>query len=483
MKASTLQEMAEKPLDALIVGGGVVGAGLLRESVLRHMHVGLVEQGDFASGTSSRTSRLLHGGLRYLSQGRLQLVRQASREKLLLRKLAPHLVQPTRFLFPSYHRSVFPLWKLRIGVHLYDALCKGENFTPSEYLDVEKTLQRFVYLDESRLAGAVEYADAQTLDFRLVIDTLLDARSEGALLRNYTRLESAEPKGNLWVCTVKDIDSGEVAEIQARCVFNATGPWASGFPQSKVRIRPTKGVHLVFRKEDLPLPSALVLSAEKRILFALPWGDRSVLGTTDTAYSGTLENPQVTQDDVDYLLRYANECLSGQRLHARQVLTGWAGIRPLVEGRGRSESEISRRHIIRTEGNGWWDVAGGKLTTYRLIAEETIDQALNFLGLRPRECQTQVRPLPFPAGNPAAEGIVPGPIQPEDVPYYCRREWVQHLDDVMLRRTGWGSYWPGTTEQIKAVAKRMADELQWSDDRLDAELQRYQTMTPSLFSA
>ena len=219
--------LAHRAFDVLAIGGGIVGAGVARDAAMRGLRVGLVEQHDFAFGTSSRTSRLLHGGLRYLAQGRLKLVYQASHEKRTLHRIASHLAEPLAFLFPTYRGTQWPLWKLRIGVRLYDWLCGGQNLGPSAALGRDETLGLLPGLAEESLTGAVRYFDGLTNDARLVLDTLRSAADHGAVVANYTRLEEASPGAGGWVCRVRDTESGRGFEVRSRSVVNATGPWAS----------------------------------------------------------------------------------------------------------------------------------------------------------------------------------------------------------------------------------------------------------------
>ena len=372
--------LLETPLDLLVIGGGIVGAGIARDAAMRGLRTGLAEQHDFAFGTSSRSSRLLHGGVRYLAQGRLGLVRQASVEKRILHHIAPHLTQPLAFVFPSYRGSDWPFWQLRIGVKIYDLLCGGKNFGSSASLDRQSLLAWAPRLNPDQLAGAVRYFDALTNDARLVLDTLRSAAHHGALLANYLRFKDARREGGSWICEVEDLLTHQPHTIRARAIVNATGPWAARLPHSRVRLRLTKGIHLVIERGRLPVPDAVVMTAENRILFAIPWGERVILGTTDTDYTGDIEAVRTEREDVEYLLGIANNLFPDVALSQRDVISTWAGLRPLVAtGKTGSPSDLSRSHQITNPEPGWWDVAGGKLTTYRLMAEETVDEMAKWL--------------------------------------------------------------------------------------------------------
>ncbi|MFM9078888.1 MAG: glycerol-3-phosphate dehydrogenase/oxidase, partial [Opitutaceae bacterium] len=244
-RSSALQGLTAAPLDLLVVGGGIVGAGVARDAALRGLRTGLVEQHDFAEGTSSRSTRLLHGGLRYLAQGHVGLVREASIEKKTIHRIAPHLAQPLGFIFPAFAGNGNPLWQLRIGVKLYDFLCGGGNFEPSRGLSLAQTRELLPALRPDGLRGAVRYFDALTNDARLVIDTLRSASRAGGAVLNYTRLEATHRDGSTWRTTVRDVLTGAAHEVRTRAIINATGPWSDGLPHSAVKLRLTKGIHLV----------------------------------------------------------------------------------------------------------------------------------------------------------------------------------------------------------------------------------------------
>ncbi len=442
LRAATAEQLTSATLDVLVVGGGIVGAGVARDAAMRGLRVGLVEQNDLASGTSSRSSRLLHGGLRYLAQGRVGLVYEASHEKSVLRRIAPHLVQPLPFVFPAYRRTTWPLWQLRIGVKLYDLLCGGYNFDRSSSLSVAQLASHLPGIKTTDLTGGVRYFDALTNDARLVIDTLLSAKHYRGIISNYTQLENASPHGQVWRCQVRDVIAGHAYDVTARCVVNATGPWAQTIPHSRVRLRLTKGIHLVVDRGRLPVPDAVVMTEAGRILFAIPWGERVILGTTDTDYDGPLEDPQAEPGDVAYILRVVNEAFPSAALGEADVISRWAGLRPLIDtGRG-GPSDISRAHQIAMPEPGWLDVAGGKLTTYRLIAQQAVDRLVAYLDVRAAPCRTADEPL-VPVGSAtrtAESSILPPEVSRELVDHYCRHQWAVHPDDVMLRRTSWRHY-------------------------------------------
>jgi len=465
--------LSTEPLDILVIGGGIVGAGVARDAAMRGLRVGLVEQYDFAFGTSSRTSRLLHGGLRYLAQGRLKLVYQASHEKRTLHRIASHLAEPLPFLFPTYRATQWPLWKLRIGVRLYDLLCGGQNLGPSAALGRDETLTLLPRLVEKSLTGAVRYFDGLTNDARLVLDTLRSAADHGAVAVNYCRLEEAAPGPNGWVCHVRDTESGRVLEVPSRSVVNATGPWGARLPHSRLQLRLTKGVHLVLDRARLPVPDAVVMTDEGRILFAIPWGERVILGTTDTDYEGPIEAVRTEPADVAYILDIVNRCFPGANLTPADVLSSWAGLRPLLADKRGGPSDISRAHQIAMAEPGWLDVAGGKLTTYRLIAEEAVDRLVAFLDVKGPRCVTAQEPLVASPDAARGSAIVPPEPSVGLVEHYCTREWAVHLSDVMIRRTRWHYYVKNRMELADRVAGWMAASLGWDPVRLAAEQAQY----------
>lgn len=471
--ASLARLTGEQPLDLLVVGGGIVGSGVARDAAMRGLRVGLVDQQDFAAGTSSRSSRLLHGGLRYLEQGRIGLVREASVEKKTIHHIAPHLAEPLGFVFPSYRGEGRPLWQLRLGVKLYDLLCGGRNFQPSRGFTAAETRAMLPTLKADGLAGSVRYFDALTSDARLVLDTLRSAERHGATLLNYARLLDAEQTANGWTGTIEDRLTGRQFPVNARTIVNATGPWADRLPVSAVRLRLSKGVHLVVDRARLPVPSAVVVTEGKRILFALPWGERVILGTTDTDYTGAPEDVAVERADVAYVLRAVNEFFPTVALRESDVVSSWAGLRPLIANPDGSPSDISREHEIKSPERGWWDVAGGKLTTYRLMAEQVVDHVVRHLGATAAKCRTADEPLLDAETVTPFSGIAPAPFVRDAVEHYVKREWARHLGDVLLRRSGWHYSRRRTREEVEQVADWMAASLGWSPAERAAEIETF----------
>lgn len=464
-------------MDVLVIGGGIVGSGVARDLAMRGISCILVEQNDFASGTSSRSSRLLHGGLRYLAQGRVRLVREASTEKLVLHRIAPHLAQPLPFVLPTYRGNRdWKRWKLRIGVKVYDLLCGKGNLGKSTGLDPKETRQLLPGINPEHLTGAVRYYDALTNDARLVVDTLRSAAHHGATVLNYVALQSAVKSGTSWDCTLLDRTTNVSRPLSARSVVNATGPWADKLPASHVKLRLSKGVHLVIPREKLNVPEAIVMTDGARILFAIPWGERVILGTTDTDYpSADLENPACEPADVQYILNVTNRAFPLARLGAADVMATWAGLRPLIADPNGNPSDISREHEIHMPQPGWFDVAGGKLTTYRLMAQQAVDRIVNHLNLRARACTTASERILRP-DETAFSGIVPVAVSRDAVQHFCEKEWALHLDDVMIRRSSWKHYHADAPQVARQVSEWMAASLGWNGEETAAELQRYESI-------
>jgi glycerol-3-phosphate dehydrogenase len=384
------------------------------------------------------------------------------------------LAQPLAFIFPGRKSTPWPRWKIAIGAELYDLLCGMRNYGRSHALSRRKILNLLPGLSELNLTGGVRYFDALTNDARLVIDTIRSAARHGAAVFNYVRLVDAARGADAWSCELTDCRTNRTQRVHARTVVNATGPWSDRLPHSKTSLRLTKGVHLVIDRDRLPVPDAVVMAEGNRILFAIPWGERVVLGTTDTDYDGPLDKPTCEAGDAQYVLNVVNDSFPGAGLAATDIISTWAGLRPLVADPQGKPSDISRRHEVAMNGPGWWDITGGKLTTYRLMAEEAVSAIARHLGQARAECRTAQLPLLEASELATGSGILPPPVSADLVKYYCQREWARHLDDVMIRRTSWHYYHRHRTEMAVQVADWMAGELAWDAQETRAELCRYQ---------
>jgi glycerol-3-phosphate dehydrogenase len=410
------------PLDVLVIGGGVTGAGIARDAAYRGLSVGLAEMEDLAFGTSSRSSKLVHGGLRYLEQYQFGLVFEALSERHVLQTIAPHLVRPLGFLFPVYAGQRQKLWLIQAGMWLYDGLsmfrAPHRSLAPPKVAEVEPTLTL------ERLRGAPLYWDCATDDARLTLETAVDAARSGAAVATYCRVEELLHGADGRVCgaRVHDRLGGRRFDVHARAVVNATGPWtdrvlAMGSGTASSVLRPTKGVHLVVDHAKLPVQHAVVCfhPEDGRVLFAIPWGDRTYVGTTDTDETGDPGAVRATAEDVDYLIDASNAYFPAHPLRRQDILSTWAGVRPLMAPQGRgegvAESSVSREHQILTSDDGLITIAGGKLTTYRRMAAECVDTALAQLARRGTPVAAKARGETAKAPLPGAEAWPEGGLE------------------------------------------------------------------------
>lgn len=403
-RARTLDALASRRFDVLVIGGGITGAGVARDAALRGLSVALVERDDFASGTSSRSSRLVHGGLRYLEHGHLHLVFESSLERRRLLDLAPHLVRPLEFTWPVYEGSRVPRWKLGAGLFLYDLLALFRNVAPHRRLDPEEVLAREPRLRAEGLTGGASYFDAATDDARLTLATAIGAREAGAVVANHAgvrRLLSARGRA-AGAIVADDGGRGEIA-VRARAVVNAAGPWSDEIrrleePAARATVRGTKGVHVTVATERVGNRAALTLLSpvDGRVMFILPGTTHTIVGTTDTETTASPDDVRASRADVDYLLHTANHFLPEARLVADDVVCAWAGIRPLVAGRfgAGAPASASREHAIEVGAHGVVSVSGGKLTTYRAMSAEVVDVVERELGRGPTPTGTARVPLP-----------------------------------------------------------------------------------------
>jgi len=465
-----LTRLSEGIFDVLVVGGGIVGSGVARDAAMRGLRVAVLEQYDLASGTSSRSSRLLHGGLRYLEQGHIGLVHEASVEKKIIHRIAPHLAEPLGFIFPTYRPGGRPLWQLQMGVKIYDLLCSGRNFEPSRGFSRERTEEMVPGLKTENLAGSVRYFDALTNDARLVIDTLRSAENHGATILNYTSFLGAHRGDESWNIDYMDRIGRQRLEMRAHVIVNAAGPWADKLEFANVRLRLSKGIHLVVRRDRLPVPSAVVITEGKRLLFVIPWGERVIIGTTDTDYPHAPEDVAVAADDVAYVLRIVNEFFPSANVREADLISGWAGIRPLIANSDGTPSDISRAHLIQQARTGWWDIAGGKLTTYRLMAEQAVDQIVEAAQFKAGPCRTATEPLLSPEQVTTFSGVHPPAITRDAVEHYVCNEWARQLEDVMDRRSGWHYHDRLSYEQVTDIARWMGGVLGWSTIQTQSEI-------------
>ncbi len=408
--------------DLLIIGGGITGAGIARDAALRGMKVALFEKGDYASGTSSKSSKLVHGGLRYLEHGEIRLVFESVSERRVQQRVAPHLVRPQPFLIPIYEGAKPGLELMNVGLWIYDSLAMFR--APRMHRTFRGTkaaLNLEPKLASEGLRGALEYYDCATDDARLVIENALDAKNLGADCHTYTEVLRfvRAPDNRITGVVVRDRLSGEEWVAESRCVILAAGAWTDEMirrfelPFERPLLRRTKGVHIVVPRDRLPLARAITLISpvDGRVMFAIPWRERTVLGTTDTDFEGSADEVAADAADVKYLCDSGNGYFPGAKLVPSDVIATWAGLRPLIAAPPNvDESEISREHEVFTRKDGLVIIAGGKLTTYRRMARECVEKTLHLLeelGDLPEVAKVTTKHRPLPG----AEGIASPDLQ------------------------------------------------------------------------
>jgi glycerol-3-phosphate dehydrogenase len=522
-RAASLRRLGEEHFDVLVVGGGITGAGVALDAANRGLRTALVERDDFASGTSSKSSKLVHGGLRYLQQREVRLVYEALYERQRALENAPHLVRILPFLVPLMTRGgVIDRRLARLlgsALWAYD-LSGGLRIGKRHHrIDVDTAIAHMPSLARDRVAGAYVYYDAQADDARLTLAIARTAAAEGAAIANYTPVRALLKDGDrvvgARVATSSDGD-GEELEVRARVVVNAAGVWADDVRaldegRHPASIRPAKGIHisLPWEKVRNDIAAIVPVPGDKRMVFVVPWGDTTYVGTTDTDYDGPLDDPPCTPDDVDYLLAALNG-ITEEKLTADDVVGTWAGLRPLLRaGRSSRTADLSRRHSVRVAPSGVVTVTGGKLTTYRRMAADAVDAAAGEFGehappsrtkhlrlwggegIAPPEAALEpsthehltgrygteadvVRALTVDRPDLAAP-LVPGlPYLRAEATYAVRHEMALSLDDVLSRRTRARLLArDASAEAAASVAELIAPDLGWSDTERDAQVDAY----------
>jgi glycerol-3-phosphate dehydrogenase len=506
-RATALVAMSTEPVDLLILGGGITGAGIARDAALRGIRTALVDKGDFGSATSSRSSRLIHGGLRYLEHGNFHLVFEASHERRVLLRIAPHLVRPLPFLFPVYRGARVPAWRLELGMWLYDALAAFRNVHMHRWLGRTRVSRLEPRLRTKGLRGASLYYDAQADDVRLVLATMRSAAQAGALVANYAEATSLlKSDGHVRGATIQDTLSDRTHTIRALVIVNATGPWVDAMrrrddPHAQPLLRLTKGAHVAVPRARIGHTHAITLTSpiDGRVMFVLPWGDLSYIGTTDTYEAVSPHEVRASGSDVVYLLRSVNALFPDARLSPRDVISTWAGLRPLLApARARSAAQVSREHRVVEGSSGLLTIAGGKLTTYRRMARDVVDlvaKRLHQLDGRPLPRRAPTDRLPLPGGESADLEVLVESLRAREVPdaqaqhlvrfYGSESAAVLNLVDrdrslgepiIAGRPEVWALFYEdpahGSTVST-AVAARLADLLGWSKARQDEEVADY----------
>ena len=467
--------------DMLVIGGGIFGAGVARDAALRGLRVALVEKSDFASGTSSRSSKLIHGGFRYLQHHDFRLVFEACRERRVLQRIAPHLVRPLPFLFPVYRGDAISLTKLRLGMTVYDGLALYRNIARHRTFSAERARKDEPSLARQGLRGAVMFYDCQEDDARFCIDHILHAAELGAVCLNYCRLDGFVTREDRIVAArVRDEVGACTFEIGARVFVNAAGPWVeqvcalTPYDAGAARLNPTKGVHLVVPRLTQQHAIAFQARSDGRILFVIPWGDYSLIGTTDTDYDGDPSQVRAERADVEYLLAEVRALFPESPLAKSDVVTTVAGVRSLLASNVVPPSARSREHRVVRQGRNLLSIVGGKYTTYRVIAQQTVDAAYRVLNAAAPPCRTAEVSLLNRRPAPAGEKISDAPeVYASDIIRACEHEMAVTLGDVMRRRTSLALSRSGGPEIALLVASLMAPLMGWSENEERTQFKRY----------
>ena len=523
--------MGEEVLDILVIGGGVVGGGAALDAATRGLRVGLVEARDFASGTSSRSSKLIHGGLRYLEMFDFRLVAEALGERsLLLEKLAPHLVHPVPFIYPLTHR-VWERLYAGSGVALYDSMAflsgRSRGVPHHRHLTRRGARRIMPALRKDALIGALHYYDGQVDDARHTMFLSRTAAAYGAFVASRARVVGLIREGDrVTGAQVKDLETGRVIDVRARQVVNATGVWTDetqslAGERGQFHVRSSKGIHLVVPRDRIRGDAGLILRTEKSVLFVIPWKNHWIIGTTDTDWSLSKDHPAASRSDIDYLLDHVNKVLDVPLTH-EDVQGAYAGLRPLLEGEDEATSQLSREHAVSTGVKGLVVIAGGKYTTYRIMAKDAIDAAVHGLSGQldrkvPESCTEDV-PLLGADGYEAvwnqrqmlskSSGLNIGRIEhllhrygslvteildviaerPDlgaalhgaddylraEIVYAASHEGARHLDDAIARRTRISiETFDRGTEVASEVAELMGSVLGWDESQNQREVEHY----------
>ena len=388
-RARYLKQLQSEQFDLLVIGGGITGAGIALDAITRGLKVCLVEKADFASGTSSRSTKLIHGGLRYLKQLEFGIVREVGQERAILYKNAPHIVIPERMLLPIVEGGSLGKYSTSLGLYVYDRLAGVEKEERRNMLSKEETIENEPLLNTDILKGGGMYVEYRSDDARLCIEVLKTAVEKGALCVNYVEFSSFLLNGKNIIngAVIKDIFSGNEINIKAKKIINACGPWVDDLRKKdnslkKKRLHLTKGIHIVIKKERLPVKQAVYFDVQDgRMIFAIPRGKKVYIGTTDTNYKDDTNFPFATKEDVEYTLKAANHMFPTADLKTEDVESTWAGLRPLIHEDGKSPSDLSRKDEIFISDSNLISIAGGKLTGFRKMAERSVNVVCKQLKL------------------------------------------------------------------------------------------------------
>jgi glycerol-3-phosphate dehydrogenase len=526
-RADAIAQLTKRELDVLVVGGGVVGAGSALDAVTRGLSTAIIEARDWASGTSSRSSKLIHGGLRYLEMLDFGLVAEALHERgLLLDRIAPHLVKPVQFLYPLRHRG----WErsyVGAGIALYDAMAyasgTARGLKHHRHLSRKRALREAPCLRPDALTGAIQYWDAQVDDARHTFTVVRTAATYGALAASRIKVTGFLRQGErVTGVTAVDLETGQVLQVRAKQVINATGVWTDDTQsladtRGQFHVRASKGIHLVVPRDRLQSSTGIIARTEKSVLFIIPWGRHWIIGTTDTDWTLAKEHPAASSSDIDYLLEHVNSVLRSP-LTREDVEGVYAGLRPLLTGESESTSKLSREHVVGHPVPGLVVVAGGKYTTYRVMAADAVNEAVRSLDARVPDSCTADLPLVGAAGYQALwnqrqslavtagihvarvehllnrygscihellDMIRADPSLAEPLPgaddylavearYAVTHEDARHVDDVLARRTRISiEAWDRGVAAAPRVADLMADVLGWDEQERKREVEYY----------
>ena len=522
-RAAAWDRLGSEQFDVVVIGGGVVGAGSALDAATRGLKVAMVEARDFASGTSSRSSKMFHGGLRYLEQLEFGLVREALHEReLSLTTLAPHLVKPLPFLFPLTKRW----WErpyIAAGIFLYDQLGGSKSVPAQKHLTKASALRLVPGLKRSALIGGIRYYDTVVDDARHTMTVARTAAHYGAVVRTSTQVVSLLREGDRVIgVRIRDSEDGSITEVRGHVVVNATGVWtdeiqALSKQRGRFRVRASKGVHVVVPRDRIVSEVAIILRTEKSVLFVIPWGTHWIIGTTDTDWNLDLAHPAATKADIDYILGHVNTVLATQLTHD-DIDGVYAGLRPLLAGESEETSKLSREHAVATPAPGLVAIAGGKYTTYRVMAADAVDAAAEFIPARVAPSITEKVPLVGADGYFAlvnqtqhvgeryglhpyrvrhlldrygsligevlalAEGnpdlltpITDAPVYLKvEAAYAAAAEGALHLEDILARRTRISIEYPHRgVDCAREVAEVVAPTLGWSPADVAREVATY----------
>jgi len=483
-RQTMLQQLLQtKQWDIIITGGGATGLGIAVDAASRGYKTLLLEQYDFAKGTSSRSTKLVHGGVRYLAQGNVKLVMEALRERGYLLKNAPHLTAKLAFVIPAY--SLWDKFFYGTGLKLYDLLSGQLSIGKTRVLSKKKAQEQLPGINSDKLQGGILYYDGQFDDARLAIELAVTAAKQGATLLNYCRVTGlVKENGKLSGVTCTDETTGQTFTANGKVVINATGVFTDALmqmdaPEHDVLVAPSQGIHLVVDRKFFPGENALMIpkTDDGRVLFAVPWHDKVVLGTTDTPVAQASIEPKPLEEEIEFILHHANRYLNAN-ITRSDVRSMFAGLRPLVKRKdAKKTSVLSRDHTILISSSSLITVTGGKWTTYRKMAEDVVNNAVNVGALQNKPCVTKTLPI----GSPMADGIKnlhsAFNLSEKDIRYFIEEEMAETVEDVLARRTRFLLLdAAGATAMAGDIAATMAGIMHKDASWVDAQVKQFDAL-------